>query len=302
LLTTEVCRTCERVDEVTLLGIRRSSDLITVHLPVTTQMPNNTQLTKFEINQMIEGYPPFFREFFTTTGGITLPFPTPTTDYVARGAWILSVGMTTTSGPTPNLHNMQRIGHEKPDVYWKGTLVLTAFNMIGRALIQLEDYEKKHAVIPDQRAGQWCQNALQCFHMIMSPEYSSQPWELKKDQLEGSELFKFVMSGCPCYRMCICPSDHNIKCGRNQHEKKEPAKSLNKPQCIAALEIFNSHQHSNRNLQIIWPVLPEILQSLILGMSEVEHYFSYTGKKLELPVDFAEKRYIYLRRCTKDMD
>jgi hypothetical protein len=77
--------------------------------------------------------------------------------------------------------------------------------------------------------------------------------------------------------------------------KKDPAKSLDKKQCIAALEIFNNYQHAERNLQIIWPVLPEVLQSVILGMSEVEQYFSYRGQKLELPKDIAEQRYIYLR-------
>ena len=91
-------------------------------------------------------------------------------------------------------------------------------------------------------------------------------------------------------------------CNRNQHTKKDPAKSLNKEQCIAALEIFNNYQHAERNLQIIWPVLPEVLQSIILGMSEVEQYFSYRGQKLELPKDLAEQRYIYLRRCSKHVD
>jgi hypothetical protein len=39
----------------------------------------------------------------------------------------------------------------------------------------------------------------------------------------------------------------------------------------------------------------------MLGMSEVEHYFSYTGQKLELPKEVSEQRYIYLRRCSKDV-
>ena len=91
-------------------------------------------------------------------------------------------------------------------------------------------------------------------------------------------------------------------CHRDQHSKKDPAKSLDKKQCVAALEIFNNYQHAERNLQIIWPVLPEVLQSVILGLSEVEQYFSYRGQKLELPKDIAEQRYIYLRQCSKDVN
>jgi hypothetical protein len=53
---------------------------------------------------------------------------------------------------------------------------------------------------------------------------------------------------------------------------------------------------------MIWPVLPEVLQSLILGMAEVEHYFSHTGQKLDLPRVLIEKRHIYLRKCSSDSD
>jgi hypothetical protein len=91
-------------------------------------------------------------------------------------------------------------------------------------------------------------------------------------------------------------------CRRNQHKRKDPAKALNKEQCTAALDIFNNYQHAERNLQVIWPVLPEVLQSVILGMSEVEQYFSHRGQKLELAKDVTEQRYIYLRRCSKDIE
>lgn len=212
LLTTDVCRTCETVDAVTLLEIQRSRGLVTVHLPSSGPMPINPQLTKFEIDRMIEGYPPFYREHFTTPGGITLPFPTKHSDHIQRGAWILSVGMTTTSGPPPCLYNMQRISHEKSDIYWRGTHVLTAFNMIGRSLVQLESYERSQGGHPRLNPTNyaWCEDALACFHMIMTPEYSSQPWALKKEQIELSGLFKSIMGDCPCYRTCIGDSNHSM--------------------------------------------------------------------------------------------
>jgi hypothetical protein len=175
LLTTDVCRTCETVDTVSILEIQRSLGLITVHLQASGPVPINTRLTKYEIGRIIEGYPPFYRENFTTTGGVTLPFPTTNTNHVGLGAWILSVGMTTVSGPTPSLYNMQRVSHEKLDAYWRGTLVLRSFQMIGRALALLKEYEYGQGRHPRSNPSKhaWCQDAVTCFDIIMAPEYSS---------------------------------------------------------------------------------------------------------------------------------
>jgi hypothetical protein len=212
LLTTDVCRGCETEDAVTLLEIQRSRGLVTLHLPTSGPMPTNTQLTKFEIDRIIEGYPPFYREQFETTGGVMLPFPTKHSGHMERGAWVLSVGMTTSSGPTPCLYNMQQISHEKPDIYWRGTYVLTAFQMIGRTLAQLKAYEKRHGghFRSNPTSHAWCQDALTCFDMIMTSEYSSQPWALKKEQVKVSDLFKSIMGDCSCYRTCIRDSDHSV--------------------------------------------------------------------------------------------
>jgi len=209
LLTTGVCRSCETVDVVTLLHIQLCRGLITIHLPSSGSMPINKQLTKFEVDRILEGYPPFFREHFVTTGGHTLPFPITETNHIQRGAWVLSVGMTISTGQTPEIHNMQRISHKLPDVYWKGTHVLTAFQMINRTLSQLKVHENSRGHPRSKPSkGAWTEDALRCFHMIMEPEYSSQPWALKKEQIEGSDLFKSVMGDCPCYRTCIDESDH----------------------------------------------------------------------------------------------
>jgi hypothetical protein len=212
LLTTDVCRTCETVDAITLLEIQRSRGLVSIHLPTSGPMPTNTQFTKFEIDRIIEGYPPFYREHFTTTGGIIIPSPMTKTEHIPRGAWVLSVGMTTTSGPTPCLYNMQRISHKNPDVYWRGTHVLTAFHMIGRTLAQLKTYEDNQRIHPRSNPTKraWCEDALTCFNMIMTLDYSSQPWALKKEQIEESDLFKSVIGDCPCRHTCIGRSEHSV--------------------------------------------------------------------------------------------
>lgn len=212
LLTADICQTCETMDAANLLKIQNLGGLVTIHLPTSGPMPSNAQFTKFEIDRIIEGFPPFYRAHFTTTGGITLPFPITNTNHIQRGAWVLSVGMTISSGPTPCLYNMQRISHEKMEVYWKGTHVLTSFHMIGRTLAQLEVYEDSQGghLRSNPTKHLWCQDALTCFRMIMTSQYSSQPWALKKEQIETSDLFKSVMGDCPCYHTCIDRSEHSL--------------------------------------------------------------------------------------------
>ena len=63
------------------------------------------------------------------------------------------------------------------------------------------------------------------------------------------------------------------------------------------MEIFSNYQPLDANLAIVEPVLIPILQTTVLGVSEVEHYFSQIGRRLEFPPVLERKKYIYLRDC-----
>ena len=63
------------------------------------------------------------------------------------------------------------------------------------------------------------------------------------------------------------------------------------------MEIFSSYQPLDANLATVMPVIVPILQTIILGISEVEHYFSQIGRKIEFPPVLERKKYIYLRDC-----
>jgi hypothetical protein len=73
-------------------------------------------------------------------------------------------------------------------------------------------------------------------------------------------------------------------------------------ECLTALRIFNSYHPDKDDLAIIYPVLLEILQTLILGMAEVEHYFAHQAQKLELPRVLMDKKYVYVRTGDDDVD
>ena len=72
MLTSEICRKCETPDLATLLEIQTFDGISTVQLKATVPIPINPKLTKFEIDRFIEGYPPFYRSTFETTGGVPL--------------------------------------------------------------------------------------------------------------------------------------------------------------------------------------------------------------------------------------
>ncbi len=59
-----------------------------------------SRLTKSELERLLDGYPPWYRETFTTHAGtVRLAFPTASEADVARGGWIVAVGLMDTSLP-----------------------------------------------------------------------------------------------------------------------------------------------------------------------------------------------------------
>jgi hypothetical protein len=211
MLTSEICRKCETPDLATLLEIQTFDGISTVHLKATVPVPINPKLTKLEIDRFIEGYPPFYRSTLETTGGVSLNHPIEGTDDFGKGAWVLAVGMTTTNGPISAVYNMQRVTQEKPEAYWKGTLVMTAFKMIGHTLFQLKTYEEKQGPHPRPSPSKtsWSADAIYCYDKIMDPEFSAQPKALKFQQIEESALFKDVVGECPCTYKCIGQEAHS---------------------------------------------------------------------------------------------
>ena len=50
-------------------------------------------LTKYELERMLDGYPPWYRDNFVTWGMVNLPFPISGLSDVSRGGWIVAVGL-----------------------------------------------------------------------------------------------------------------------------------------------------------------------------------------------------------------
>lgn len=223
-MTAEDCRSCEKPDMKKLLEIRNFGSITTLHLGGTSLAIPNIVLTKSEVEKFVEGYPPFYRDFYTTSGGIIISSPSYTSECMRKGSLVLAVGISMNVGHINPLHNIQQVTHETHEAYWKATCVMTAFRMIGRTLEQLQTYEeesyKKHSGKSSQVPGllsplasmennTWTSQARACYNMILSEEYSLKSSIERQRDIESSALFTPIVGNCPCFQKCIGNSDHS---------------------------------------------------------------------------------------------
>ena len=213
MLTAEICRTCTHANINSMLELKQFGGIATIHLQAAASAPLSAKLTRFELDRMIEGYPPFYRQKFETTGNIELNHPITKTDHVGRGAWVLAVGMSNTTGPIPTMYNMQQVVHENTGAFWRGTLVMSAFKMIHEILNQLKVFERSQrrrfqlGLLPADAV--WADHALDCFQKILDPDYALRQWDLKTRQIEQTYLFESLVGPCDCTFRCIGSSPHS---------------------------------------------------------------------------------------------
>jgi hypothetical protein len=127
----DVKRTCQHIDISSLLDIEDLGNVATVHLKSPPLAP---------------GYPPFYRSFILTPrpGNHQIEHPTKGMDLVDRGAWVFAVALSINLGSIPSLYNMHQLRHKNDQIYWKGTFVMSSFEMIKDTLLQLRDFESSH--------------------------------------------------------------------------------------------------------------------------------------------------------------
>lgn len=72
------------------IDLSASDGIIVAHLGRASKL---IELTKDEIEHILEGWPPFYRQTFETNEGYRLPSPIQTFDDVRRPAWIVAIGL-----------------------------------------------------------------------------------------------------------------------------------------------------------------------------------------------------------------
>ncbi|KAI0131659.1 hypothetical protein F4776DRAFT_671640 [Hypoxylon sp. NC0597] len=64
-----------------------------VHIQGSIQHQHSDKLTKVELQRLLSGYPPWYRETFVTRANIELPFPISSERDIGRAGWIIAVGL-----------------------------------------------------------------------------------------------------------------------------------------------------------------------------------------------------------------
>ncbi|KAG0651056.1 hypothetical protein D0Z07_2309 [Hyphodiscus hymeniophilus] len=191
-------RTCETIDVKSMLDIRAFGNIVTVHLKTHPSAPKDTTLTKFEVERIVDGQPPFYRSTISIPGSRTIhlkhPFNKNHHSSISRGGWVLAVGLSVGNDYIPCLYNMQQLRQKNSDEYWKGTLVWSAFEMIGHTLEQLRAFYHSPGVILDVKSGVlYCDQALDCYYLMVKSDWSLRPHELKTKDIESKALFRSLV-------------------------------------------------------------------------------------------------------------
>ena len=134
--------------------------------------------------------------------------PAKESHHLSRAAWVIVVGQSINIGRVPSLYNMQQLRRKNDEIYWKGTLVISAFNMIGRTLSGLRDFETSRPA-GLRWDGLWCDRALSCCRLIMGKSYLLKPWVFKTQDIESRPLFAPPFGECPCNRTCLGEKLHS---------------------------------------------------------------------------------------------
>ncbi|KAK8880194.1 hypothetical protein PGQ11_001488 [Apiospora arundinis] len=79
----------------TLVKCKRIEDIIICQMRggIIQSFHFRSTLSKLELQSLLEGYPPWYRESFTTIDNIKLPFPIRDARDITRGGWIVAVGL-----------------------------------------------------------------------------------------------------------------------------------------------------------------------------------------------------------------
>lgn len=135
------------------------SDIL-VHLR-PHQVLHYADLTKAEIGRIASGYPPWYQESLLTSGGLRIPYPCKTLDDVARGGWIVAIGL---SSQKPIDSFMLLSPSTRPAMNLMLSGPLCHSEAVLRAALRVKEHiEELSAACPDDESVQQLNLILNCF-------------------------------------------------------------------------------------------------------------------------------------------
>ena len=247
---------------LSLRSVGPDRDLLVAHLRGQLKQ-ERVRLTKAELTALMVGYPPWYRERVVCAHSPSIPFPIRSDADIARGGWIIAVGLTELETRQPTaLYIVPNLNDQQPDgSYYKRTngshlrLAVERVYDVLKILRESIDDPRLEAVI----------KAVS--YMI--------------ERGTGSGARRFFPDG-------------SVAGGS--------ISQLNAKQCTFAMMLFNEMVPTDEDVQYLRPILAPVLHAAFEGCYEVIQYLKDAGMRLVLPQCIGNdwSRQIYLRDCVVD--
>ncbi|KAM5350191.1 hypothetical protein ACJ41O_006696 [Fusarium nematophilum] len=222
--------------------------------------PRRSGLTKHEVEYLLAGYPPWYRETFITRSRMNLPFPINDERDLPRGGWIVAVGLMDCNIQSQHPLAVYRCRGEpdQPGFRENG-------RMFREAVKRCEEHIREHILphFPNDR------NVLAAITML--------------DYL----VTKKTGSGIPS------PGDFK------ETFSGKPVPHLRGSECRFVMDNFNSYKDlSNADVTRYQGILLPAMAATIHGAYEVVQYLKDIGVELKLPSELANlDKQVFLRDC-----
>ena len=224
--------------------------------------------TKNELEKVISGYPPFFRDFVALDHGPVLRFPIRDQRDIPRGGWVIMVGMMDTNRYKPlPLYTVPQHGNFGLDGFVDGTHIARTIGKPFRmAVARVEEVVQLIGeYFPEDESLKMVLEALQ--YMLRTG----------------------TGSGVECYLpWAFCYGSGPIQTGFDANT------------CRYIMGLFNELKPlQETDVNRLKPILDLVLQTAFRGSYKIIQYLKDTGMRLDLP-DILRTRWdrsVYLRDC-----
>ncbi|KAI3324364.1 hypothetical protein HD806DRAFT_66423 [Xylariaceae sp. AK1471] len=218
-------------------------------------------LTKIELERMLSGYPPWYREKFVTRAKHEVPFPISDEKDIPRAGWIIAVGLMDDNHKSQKPLALYRASNE-PDE--------PAFRQNGGIFRQAVARCRNHIrdrIAPHFPGDQDVADALTALTWLI-------------EQLTGS--------GMP-----------EGELGRDSHHAARVVPNLRYSDCVFVCKNFNAFEALDANAQArLAPILFPVMAAAVHGAYAVVQYLKDDGMELKIPPELLPlDREVWLRDC-----
>ncbi|KDR82094.1 hypothetical protein GALMADRAFT_240585 [Galerina marginata CBS 339.88] len=237
---------------------------VVVHLIPHGFVDNHLDLTPHEIECLLAGYPPYYREYLECYGH-RVPSPIRSDADVYRGGWVVGVGLSASNYPLPLYFDTFRF---RETYEWRG-------NMFWRALTRVRDVVENN----------------------IKPLYLDDPVAARNVQATIAGLNYLIFQ---CTDSGVSGSLRNS----DMVDYRTRLGELTMEQCVTAMRIFNDSPNLDdegleRLKEELTPMLFEVLKAVLRGAVSCMGYIKNSDREMErkMPMILSQAERVFVRGC-----